>query len=666
MKLKSFEVTNYKCIDSSGQIDFEQQIAFVGKNEAGKTAVISALYKLNPVYQEDCKFILEDYPRKNLSAYKKSHEEKPDNAISAVFKLEQNEIEALENLFGKGVLPSDNIKITKSYESSTRKYSIEPNENVYIKHLVDKHGIKGEELSNKLKKLQTLDDVRETIKSLEDPVKAANKLIEKINELREGELILSIIDSIDEFLPKFFLFDDYSILPGKISLRELQRFENNENVEDTSGMRTALALMNLAGAKLDDFMSPDNYERLKADLEASSNSITDQLKRYWSQNKHLEIEFDLKDKVDSNGQVIDTILHVRVRNTKHRVTVPFDDRSKGFVWFFSFLVAFSDYKDRKGKIILLLDEPGLNLHGKAQEDLLKYFDNELSKVHQLAYTTHSPFLIKLSKLERVRPVEDTDEGTKVFNDPFKGNSETRFPLQAAMGFNLTQTLYIAPDTLLVEGVSDIWYLKLASQLIENHYSDKTYLSNKWAIIPVGGVDKIPPFLSLMRGNDLRVAIFMDVSNGHKQKVNNILKSKLLKKSSIKTVGDILGTGVKADIEDLFTDTSYLNLINKSYHNELKECVVGINDVQGHDPRITKRVEKYFQQNNINGGKLNHYKPAYDLGTNPEWQVEIFDEITISNFSKAFAAINQVLEHSVNNPLFHPAQITNKEVTSSIH
>lgn len=75
--------------------------------------------------------------------------------------------------------------------------------------------------------------------------------------------------------------------------------------------------------------------------------------------------------------------------------------------FFSFLVLFSQVEKTYGKnVIILLDEPGLSLHAKAQGDLLKYFDEQLKPDHQVIYSTHSPFMINPSDLMSARTVED--------------------------------------------------------------------------------------------------------------------------------------------------------------------------------------------------------------------------------------------------------------------
>ncbi len=657
MKLKSYEVTNYKCIDSTGPINFNQQIALVGKNEAGKTATVTSLYKLNPIKNADGTFTLEEYPRKKLSSYKRIHETKPDIPIKAIFTLTSNELEEIEEEFGKDILDSSDIEISKPYGKNNITFTIPSNPSNFIKHLISKSGVPAEEKKN-LSKFKNIKDLKEALNSSKTNFQGANFILDSISRLRDESLNLGIIDFLGKksFVPKFFFFDDYAVLPGKISLSKLLSYKKTQSVTKDSGFETALALIELAGSAIEEFLNPENYERLKADLESASNSISEQLNKYWSQNKHLEIEFDLE-KIITNNQLSDTILHVRVRNTKHKVTVPFDDRSKGFVWFFSFLVAFSGYEKMGNKVILLLDEPGLNLHAKAQQDLLKYFEKELLPNHQLAYTTHSPFMINPLKFDDIRIVEDKDdEGTKVSNDPLTGNSETLFPLQAALGFDLTQTLFVAPDNLLVEGPSDLIYLSLSSHLLSS--KGKTGLSKRWTIVPTGGIDKIPAFVSLMGSNGLNIAILMDMSTNHNQKINNLLRLKLLEKKNIITVGGLLGTNQNADIEDLFTPESFLKLISLSYKNELSGKEITISDLKENDGRIVKKLEKYFADNKINNGNFSHYKPAYDLLITPSWLPEIFDDLTLSNFEKTFQEFNGILSKDFTNSNL-PVQLINK-------
>src|SRR5262249_7202160 len=152
-------------------------------------------------------------------------------------------------------------------------------------------------------------------------------------------------------------------------------------------------------------------------MENASNAISDEVFEYWSQNKELEVELQILAAETGAEPPLNEgpILQIRVRNRRHRVTVPFDERSRGFVWFFSFLAYFTELEhEAHGDLILLLDEPGLSLHGRAQADLLRFIDERLAPRHQVIYTTHSPFMVSSDHLDRVRTVIDQDRvGTKV-------------------------------------------------------------------------------------------------------------------------------------------------------------------------------------------------------------------------------------------------------------
>ena len=52
MKLKRFRVQMFKCILDSGWVDVTDLTVLVGKNEAGKTSLLKALQKFNPLTPE--------------------------------------------------------------------------------------------------------------------------------------------------------------------------------------------------------------------------------------------------------------------------------------------------------------------------------------------------------------------------------------------------------------------------------------------------------------------------------------------------------------------------------------------------------------------------------------------------------------------------------------
>ena len=114
--------------------------------------------------------------------------------------------------------------------------------------------------------------------------------------------------------------------------------------------------------------------------------------------------------------------------------------------------------------MILLDEPALELHPRAQRDFLRFINERLAPKHQVFYTTHSPFMVEAEHLDRVRLVEDRGRGVGavVSSDVLSAEPDSFFPLQAALGFDIAQSLFGRPDNLLVQATSDYTYLTVIS------------------------------------------------------------------------------------------------------------------------------------------------------------------------------------------------------------
>ena len=96
-------------------------------------------------------------------------------------------------------------------------------------------------------------------------------------------------------------------------------------------------------------------EKLIMELEAVGAHLTDKIKEYWTQNQHLRVvfRFDAAKADDAPPLNSGFILSTRIENTRHMATINFDERSMGFIWFFSFLVWFSQVKELYGKKLIL-------------------------------------------------------------------------------------------------------------------------------------------------------------------------------------------------------------------------------------------------------------------------------------------------------------------------
>ena len=350
-----------------------------------------------------------------------------------------------------------------------------------------------------------------------------------------------------ERTPKFFYFDEYSSLPGTIKIRELLSKPVDQLTDEEA---TARSLLELAGADQDYLLNAD-YEIRKRELENVANSLTHDVLEFWTTNPELRVQIDISQRTipaapPPGGQqsVLDE-LRVRLWDDRHLLSLPFGQRSSGFRWFFSFLAAFSQYEHGSKPIVILLDEPGLGLHARAQHDFLNFIEQRLARKCQVLYTTHSPFLVQPSHLERARLVEDEGRavGSQVTSDVLSIDKDTLFPLQGALGYDLAQHLFIAPHNLVVEGTSDYTYLLLLSDHLKS--LNRIGLDERWSIIPVGGADLVPSFVALL-GHHLEVTVLLDSRREGHQRLLKLADQAILKRNRIITIGEIV-------VEDLDTE-----------------------------------------------------------------------------------------------------------------
>jgi predicted ATPase len=464
MLLRKAHVTNFKIVEDSKEFTLDRVTCLVGKNESGKTALLDALYRLNPYYAEDAGYDkVEEYPRRNLTDYEERHKGQGANVVETHWELEDSDLVAVEAILGKGCLKSRNITIWKKYEEKGTTWSVPLDEHKIVSNLIASAELHTEE-AEPARKHQTVSSLKKYLDGkLATSSEREKKVSEAIGKFREGNPFSAAIDALS--MPKFLYFADYDIMTGNVALDDLLRRKATNNPKDIGpGERVFFAFLGLVGTSLEEIGKIDRFEPLKARLEAASNKITQDVFKYWTQNRNLRVQFTLDAPQPGDPAPFNQgkILHTRIYNTLHDVSVNFDERSRGFVWFFSFLVLFSQVKKNFGKnLIILLDEPGLSLHAKAQGDLLRYIEEQLKPNHQVIYTTHSPFMIDSGNLMSVRTVEDVviyDDkghpkeilGTKVGDDVLSADKDTVFPLQGALGYEITQTLFVGKNSLLVE------------------------------------------------------------------------------------------------------------------------------------------------------------------------------------------------------------------------
>lgn len=637
MKLVTVQVKLFRNILDSSEVSIQDNVTcLVGKNESGKTAFLHALYRLNPARSNVEFHIPDHYPawleKRDRLRGVNLEDTRP---VKATFLLDKEEIEEVEQVFGEGVLLSEELILQRDY-NGTLLYTLSIDQKAAVKHFLSDVTLP-QKLSPETRKAQNIDELLELIgrvRSRENVSEDTKEDLSGVEKVIRGTLNGNTFDHavwlhLKEHLPKFFYFDRYSTLPYSIGVRRLLETPENQLSDDEL---TARSLLRLAAADDEYLMNPD-YERRKRELENVANALTEDVLTYWSQNPNLRVLPDISQETRNTPEGQQSVLHelkFRIWDERHLLSLPFSEHSSGFQWFFSFLAAFSEFEFRQNPVIILLDEPALGLHAKAQKDFLRFIDERLAPKHQVIHTTHSPFMIQPDKLEQVRIVEDRgrEEGAQISSDVLSTDDpDTLFPLQGALGYDLVQHLFIAPHNLVVEGTSDYTYLRVISDFLKGE--GRVHLDDRWSVVPVGGVDLIPTFVALL-GHHLDVTVLIDARKGGHQRLSKLADEGYLEHQQIVTVGQVLGRKL-ADIEDVFTVSDYLLLYNGAFATNIQP-----DDLSGTDP-ILSRIARHLGVDHFD-----HGRPADALLRHYDELLPSLSEDTLTRFEKLFERINATL------------------------
>lgn len=634
MKLTNAHIRRYRSIEDSGPVEIEDDVTcLVGKNESGKTAVLQSLYKSHPVDKASFDEGL-DYPSR-LTRERKNTDK--IRVTDLTYELDDDDVKAVEELFGKGIVRNKILPIETGYRYTGTTWGLAINEAAGVAHLRSNLDLP-ETVKTAAEAATTVAAFVRVLEAMEAPTEAVTNVLAKVKSWRGARIDHAVIDALAGRRPKFVYFGDYDSMPGKVSIPHL--IEKRDAGDLDRGEAAVLALLDMAGATLDDFQDPESHEHLIRDLENASNSISDEVFEYWTQNQNLSVQLRIIGEPEAGAPpelAEGPLLQIRVLNQRHNVTVPFDERSRGFVWFFSFLAYFSHLEDSvQEPLILLLDEPGLNLHATAQADLLRFIDERLAPRHQVVFSTHSPFMIDAHSFGRVRTVVDDEKlGTLVSADVLQADPETAFPLHAALGIELSQTLFVAPNVLLVEGPGDVVYLEVLSQALKQ--AGRTGLDDRFVITPAGGISKLPAFVTLLGANKLNTVVLADSSTSDRAPITRLREAGRLGRGGLVELGEIVGRP-DADIEDLFEQGLYVELVNDAYQGLLAKKKLTVSELPK-DDRLVRRVERAFEARGLNSGRINHFSPAAALNRDQKKYVPKISDKTLDLAEELFSRVN---------------------------
>jgi predicted ATP-dependent endonuclease of OLD family len=555
MKLKKFKITNYKSITDSGDCYLTDTITILaGKNESGKTSILEALedFDTDKKIRESAKPI-------------KSPESVPE--ISITFIVEKDTVNEIFEEIKSPLKATDDfeIEIIKtfpdiySFSETTLQNEIFGGKEIekIQKSIRDKWNkiktirTKYEALGGSLFDFEFSDFTNEktlfiNFKNATTPNLAqieekerdmfSKLIIETEVDINNLENLLAtktkFLEALKQWIPNFILFNSFEdIFPNKIPFAEL---EKNEWIKDLSVI-SDLKITTIKGT--DD----RGKEKHKDDINIKLNK---DYEKFWTQDvSNLSVNWDSEH------------LYFWIKEDGY----PYEPslRSKGRQWHLAFYIKVSARANEKIPNIILIDEPGLFLHAKAQEDILGKLEDSAKEV-QLIFSTHSPYLLEADKLNRVRLVHRSKKsGTEIENKVHAlADKETLTPILTAIGLELNAGISALDkvNNAVVEGPSDVYYLNAFKKIL-----------NKDSVnfIFGGGCGNMPYVGTILHGWGGKVIYLYDNDQGKKDGEKNLQDNWLVTKDLILSVLNTAGS-----IEDIFSTSDFKKFVlgdeNKTY------------------------------------------------------------------------------------------------------
>lgn len=316
---------------------------------------------------------------------------------------------------------------------------------------------------------------------------------------------------------------------------------------------------------------PKQYEQYRAQLDerdyklnAATIRLTEAIREVWNPIQDSRDANKLRIKVD--GQYLKVVVEDELG-----VEVELDQRSEGFQWMVSFYVVFfAEAADKHKNAILLLDEPGMSLHALKQAEFRETL-SKLSEKNQTIYTTHSPFLVGTDELDMVRVVEMVNRttGTKVHLSLTATDDGAILPLQEALGYDLAQSMFFHKKNLVLEGLTDMWYIEGLSNLLMS--AGKEGIDYQIALIPANCASKVVYFATILKSQNLNIAALLDSdAEGELAAKQDILVNALGNKRILRTKDVYIGPVATPEVEDILRET-LLTIAKEEYGWDAK-CV----------------------------------------------------------------------------------------------
>ncbi len=466
MKIVDFKIENYRAIESVElNLNFSMN-PIIGINESGKTSILQALLSFDKTRDRLNQ-------GEHLSFQNKYSTKDTKNCfIEASLYLDEEEFEELIKYISVKTSSEDYEKVCLLKDEKIKLKRCLDNKNyLYENTILD------EKLCNKI----------------------ANFLVSKL------PTILYFDDFTDRVPEKVEFPDEYK-LDGKLKSNKLREWQ--EIIEEIFKRAEADGIDD---NPLKDYMNIEDQDRkddILSDIQATLNKeIIDEWRKIKKSSKSLaddseELELEIVHR--------DNVFEFKVRDKAFqgkRRTFSISERSKGFQWFFNYMVKLKfnpNYKKSLENSIFLLDEPGSYLHSSAQGELLAEL-KRVSKKNSIIYCTHSQFLLnpEIIRLGSIKIAEKKE--SKVYLENY-GNYKSSMdkgaltPVYQALQLNFAND-YLG-NVIITEGITDFYLFKM----IQTHTSK---INKEIKFIPSLGASQSTSLISLALSYSKDFLIFLD-------------------------------------------------------------------------------------------------------------------------------------------------------------
>ena len=607
MRLARARVQNYRSIKDTGWFEVEPgKTILVGANEAGKTALMRALEHLRPGPLVKPLVPLRDFPRSELQQIQRGTvDPKEVVVVEAEYELDVADRAAvseisphfesceywcsrtLDNQSHHNLRNEPERPTVGRYKDEFRRLAAHADQRVAVpakgaappKPSESLNAILGGVSDRSFVSVAQATDLEEWLDATAVHVDGTDEAeSQRLAALRDLVALVIAREEVLELLsdrqPTMVYYSTYTRVKPSIHLRHFADTLEAGAIDPADsynfGNSCLLQLLGFSARELSDLGNvpepgandAEGLQRLKDQLDdrsyrlnAASIELTDRVSEVW-QPSDVEAASGAASNSDYTVRIVADQQYLKVVvEDSLGVNVELDQRSEGFQWLVSFfIVFFAQAAGTHVNAILLLDEPGLSLHGLKQREFRRTL-SKLAESNQLLFTTHSPFLVGPDELDIVRVVEMVDRtvGTVVHSDVIADDPASLLPLQEALGYDIAQSLFAQQRNLVLEGLTDYWYVEAVAELLRD--AGLTELNPEIALFPASSAGKVVYFATILHAHHLKVAALLDSDAAGDNAANQeILVRMLGQKGILRTKDAYAGPVAEPEIEDLLRET----------------------------------------------------------------------------------------------------------------